>query len=281
MNVNQFINRARLAGSIQALETIYSAANIAALPSAADNQGRLIYVQDIGAYRYSDGQQWTNNYDTTTIAGALPGQIWTWGCNASGQLGDGTTLGKSSPVREFCSATDWCSVSAGCYITAAIKTSGQLWAWGCGYRGRHGDGTTVNKCSPVREFCSATDWCRVSAGRDHTAAVKTSGQLWTWGCNIWGQLGDGTTVEKCSPVREFCSATDWCAVSLGGQHTGAIKTTGQIWTWGVNICGQLGDGTTVVKCSPVRERCSFTTWCQVSSAGNLTMALETATCVKR
>jgi alpha-tubulin suppressor-like RCC1 family protein len=211
-----------------------------------------------------------------TAAIKTSGQLWAWGLNGCGRLGDGTGTSRCSPVREICSATDWCQVSAGCYHTAAIKTSGQLWAWGINRCGRLGDGTITDRCSPVRERCSATDWCQVSAGFYHTAARKTSGQIWVWGNNSNGRLGDGTTTDRCSPVRERCSATDWCGVSAGGRHTAAIKTSGQIWAWGRNDIGQLGDGTVVDKCSPVREFCSATDWCGVSAGTCHIAAIKTS-----
>jgi alpha-tubulin suppressor-like RCC1 family protein len=203
------------------------------------------------------------------------GELWVWGSNSCGALGDGTTTTRCSPIREICSATNWCQVSAGSYHTAAIKTSGEIWTWGSGNSGRLGDGTTVNSCSPIREICSATDWCQASAGGSHTAAINTSGQIWAWGFNGCGRLGDGTTVNSCSPIREICSATDWCQASAGGSHTAAIKTCGQLWAWGFNGCGRLGDGTTVNSCSPVREFCSATDWCQASAGGAHTVAIKT------
>jgi len=211
---------------------------------------------------------------TFSSAVKTSGQIWAWGDNNCGALGNGTTTPRCSPVREISSSTDWCRVSAGSLHAAAIKTSGQIWTWGRNFCGALGDGATVTRCSPVREFCSATDWCSVSAGSYHTTAIKTSGQIWTWGRNFCGVLGNGTTVTRCSPVREFCSATDWCGVSASCSHTSAIKTSGQIWVWGCNTCGSLGDGTTVVRCSPVREICSATDWCQVSAGQNNTTAIK-------
>jgi len=273
------IDTARLAGSVEALESRYSVANLAALPPAADNTGRFIYVEDIAVYRYSDGTQWTNDYDTT--ANVTNGQLWSWGNTPDGQVGDGTTVRKCSPVREFCSATDWCQVSAGYCRTGAIKTSGQIWVWGSNAYGRLGDGTAVNRCSPVREFCSATDWCGISVGNFHTAAIKTSGQIWTWGSNnqfgffTFFPLGDGTSVNRCSPVREISSSTDWCQVSAGATHTAAIKTSGQLWLWGGNTYGSLGDGTLTNRCSPVREFCSSTDWCQVSGGRFNSVAIKT------
>jgi len=208
-----------------------------------------------------------------TVAIKTSGQIWAWGFNACGRLGDGTTTDRCSPVRERCSATDWCSVSASCTHTAAIKTSGQIWTWGRNSYGLLGDGTITDRCSPVRERCSATDWCSVSTG-GHSAAIKTSGQIWAWGRNLCGGLGDGTTTDRCSPVRERCSATDWCGVSAGGRHTAAIKTSGELWAWGFNNCGRLGDGTDTNRCSPVREFCSATDWCSVSAGSTHTAAIR-------
>jgi alpha-tubulin suppressor-like RCC1 family protein len=204
------------------------------------------------------------------------GQLWTWG--AVNGLGDGTIVAKSSPVREFCSATDWCQVSSGMNHVLAVKTSGQLWGWGENSQGRLGIGSSNSsaRLSPVREFCSATDWCQASAGTCHSAAVKTNGQIWTWGNNATGRLGDGTTVNRCSPVREFCSATDWCQVSAGLYHTSAVKFNGQLWSWGSNNGSRLGDGTTIDSCSPVREFCSATDWFKVSAGNITTMAVKTS-----
>jgi alpha-tubulin suppressor-like RCC1 family protein len=203
------------------------------------------------------------------------GQIWVWGDNVCGRLGDGTTTNRCSPVREYCSATDWCQLSITNSGGVAIKTTGQLWAWGRGTDGILGDGTTTDTCSPVQEICSATDWCQVSSGY-HTAAIKTSGELWSWGRGGNGQLGDGTATNRCSPVREICSATDWCALSVGHFHSIGIKTSGELWAWGNNGCGQLGDGTITNRCSPVREFCNATDWCQAGAGRRHTAAVKAA-----
>jgi alpha-tubulin suppressor-like RCC1 family protein len=236
-------------------------------------QGQLRFNTENREFEGFTGTKWCPiEWDTPGVSSKL----WAWGRGTNGILGDGTTVNKCSPVREVSNSTGWCNVASSCFFSSAIKNDGSLWAWGNGAKGRLGDGTTVNKCSPVREVSNSTDWCQVSAGFDHGAAIKTSGQIWSWGCNLCGQLGDGTTVDKCSPVREVSNSTDWCRVSAGGLHTTAIKTSGQIWSWGCNLCGQLGDGTAVNKCSPVRERCSATNWCQVSSGRLHTSAVKTS-----
>lgn len=192
------------------------------------------------------------------------GELWSWGNGQYGALGNGTTVNSCSPIREISSSTDWCQVSAGAFTSSAIKTTGQLWTWGRNNCGQLGDGTVTLRCSPVRERCSATDWCQVSTGYRHNSALKTSGELWTWGLGQGGGLGDGTTINRCSPVREITSSANWCQISASNSATAAIKTTGELWVWGLNSCGRIGDGTIVSKCSPVREFCSATDWCQVS-----------------
>ena len=215
---------------------------------------------------------------STYCQGLLKRQLFTWGDGGRGQLGTGTTVASCSPIREFYSATDWCQLSMGNDVGAAVKTSGQMWTWGYNLVGRVGDGTATNRCSPVREFCSATDWRLVSGSfynNGHFLAIKTDGSLWAWGINGSGRLGDGTATNRCSPVREICSATDWCQASAGNSHSLAVKTTGQVWSWGIGTCGALGVGTTVATCSAVRERCSATNWCRVSGGCLVSAAIKT------
>lgn len=261
----------------------------------------------------------------STSAIKTDGSLWSWGWNTYAQLGIGTTTNVCSPVREFCSATNWCFTVAGTCHRLAVKTDGSLWGWGCN-SGRLGNGDTAAVCSPVREFCAATNWCMAAAGRYHSlaiktdgsiwsfgshtcgatgqnvtagsttspvreissattwctvsatycasAAVKTDGTLWTWGRGIGGVGGRGNTTDVCSPVREFCSATNWCKVSIGTYNGAAVKTDGSLWTWGCNSVGQLGDATNVAKCSPVREICSATNWTDVNTSVNRVAGLK-------
>ncbi len=96
-----------------------------------------------------------------------------------------------------------------------LETDGSLWAWGHNDGGQLGDGTGVNKLSPVR-IGTGNDWAEPAAGGFHTVARKTDGSLWAWGYNAVGQLGDGTGVNKLSPVR-IGTGNDWGLPAGGGQ----------------------------------------------------------------
>ena len=162
-------------------------------------------------------------FNNFTSAIKTDGTLWTWGGNGYGQLGDNTIIRKSSPVQTIAGGTNWKQVACGVYHTSAIKTDGTLWTWGYNIVGELGDNTIVNKSSPVQTISGGTNWKQVSAGNQHTTAIKTDGTLWTWGYNGVGNLGDNTQISKSSPVQTIASGTNWKQVSCGFYHTTAIR----------------------------------------------------------
>ncbi|MCL1853525.1 MAG: hypothetical protein FWF88_10950 [Peptococcaceae bacterium] len=192
------------------------------------------------------------------VAIKTDGSLWAWGRNDSGQLGDGTTTHRTRPVQ-IGTDTNWAGVVADHGRTVALKTDGSLWIW-----------PLSGQLKPV-QFGTDTDWIRVSAGNDFTAAIKTDGSLWTWGSNRWGQLGDGTNIDKHAPVRVDAGG-DWADVAAGYTHTVALKTDGSLWTWGNNYHGRLGDGQDADRNTPAQVG-TATDWILVAADAH-TLALK-------
>jgi len=208
-------------------------------------------------------------------ANMITPELWTWGDNTSGQLGDNTATNRSTPVTTLAGGANWKQVSGGWIHTTAIKTDGTLWCWGYNGVGALGDNTTTNRLTPVTTFAGGTNWKQVACGHRHTAAIKTDGTLWTWGHNAYGQLGDNTTTNRLTPVTTFAGGTNWKQVAGGYSHTAAIKTDGTLWTWGTNGSGHLGDNTAVTRSIPVTTFAGGTNWKQVACGYSYTAAIKT------
>jgi alpha-tubulin suppressor-like RCC1 family protein len=193
------------------------------------------------------------------------GTLWTWGINNGGNLGTGDTTLRSSPTTTIGGGTTWCDVNDGRGVTtSAIKTDGTLWTWGCNDYGQLGIGTSgagTNRSSPGTVAGEGTNWCSVKSDDRSNVSLKTDGTLWTWGRGTSGLLGDGTTTHRSSPGTTAGGGTNWCQIGQSLTLFSAIKTDGTLWTWGQNFNGDIGDGTTTARSSPVTVTGGGTTWC--------------------
>ena len=228
---------------------------------------------------FAGGTNWKQvaggGYSTAAIK--TDGTLWAWGYNVNGPLGDNTGANRCTPVTTFAGGTNWKQVAGGGYFTAAIKTDGTLWMWGRNLEGELGDNTTANKLTPVTTFAGGTNWKQAACGRYHIATIKTDGTLWTWGYNLYGQLGDNTTTNRSTPATTFAGGTNWKQAAGGWQYIAAIKTDGTLWTWGRNNNnGQLGDNTSINRSTPVTTFAGGTNWKQVSG-GYQTTAITSGT----
>ena len=179
--------------------------------------------------------------DRFSFAVLEDGNLWAWGHNNFGQLGDGTTETRRYPVHIL---DDVVSVFSGTGRAMAIRADGSLWAWGRNNNGQLGDGTRTDRHSPVHIM---DDVVYVALATSHTHAITSDGSLWGWGFNGGGQLGDGTRTRRTSPVWIM---DDVLYVSAG-MHTRVIRSDGHLWSWGHNSLGGLGDGTRNIAETPI------------------------------
>jgi len=222
----------------------------------------IIYPLQIGTSSWTQIDACPNNSAAIRSDGAL----FTWGANNSGQLGDNTTINKSSPVQIGTSSWIQVALTSSTFNNtyAAIRSDGALFTWGHGVAGALGSNATVSRSSPVQVGTSS--WIQVAGYRTGNSlpafsAIRSDGALFTWGVNQDGQLGDGTTIQRSSPVQ--IGTSSWTIVS----GNAAIRSDGALFTWGANSNGQLGDGTTVAKSSPVQIGTS--SWTFISTMGSL------------
>jgi alpha-tubulin suppressor-like RCC1 family protein len=231
--------------------------------------GRLTNVQTIAAG------------NAFSLALLNDGSVLAWGFNSRGQLGDATTTSSSVPVRVrgmggigFLTGVRAISASPGVTFSAsggpsclagnsmatgghslALLAGGTVMAWGANDLGQLGDGTLVDRATPVGSVVPGTV-IDIAAGARHSLAVNTSGQVWTWGVNDRRQLGttpasaclttSGLTFPCSTRAVQAQAPGGMVAVAAGSEHSLALALDGNVWAWGANELGQLGDNTTVL-----------------------------------
>jgi alpha-tubulin suppressor-like RCC1 family protein len=167
-----------------------------------------------------------------------------WGSNSYGQLGDVTTTNRTTPVDVVGLSSGVVAISADMYHSCALTNSGGVKCWGYNLYGRLGDGTTTDRTTPVDVVGLSSGVVAISAGDSHSCALTNSGGMKCWGKNDYGQLGDGTTTIRTTPVDVVGLTSGVAAISANGSHSCALTTVGGVKCWGSNTYGQLGDGTT-------------------------------------
>ena len=208
----------------------------------------------------------TGNFSAVSIGGAhnialdTAGNVWGWGLNSSGQLGNGTLESKTSPAQVLVSAGGSAlagvkAIAAGGNHSLAIAADDTVWAWGLNSSGQLGDNTSVSKINPVQVLSSdgvtpLSGVTAIAAGGTFSLALRNDGTVWAWGNNTNGQLGNNTLVASSTPVQVVVSGgsalTGIKAIAAGGSHALALKDDGtNIYAWGYNKFGQLGDGTVI------------------------------------
>lgn len=230
------------------------ATSSAAFTATTSNAGNTMTASDWDAPTTLAGTQGSTN---CTIR--VDETLWCWGHNENGEVGDGTTTNRAVPTQVagpggvgFLEGV--VHVAGGFDHTCAARGDGTVWCWGYNGGGQLGDGTITDRLTPVQVrgpggvgFLQGA--VRVMAGDYHSCALKDDQTLWCWGWNGLGQLGDGTTSNRHTPVQVLGpggvgTLGGLVDASAGGEHTCAVGSSGEVWCWGQNDDGQLGDGTT-------------------------------------
>jgi len=234
-------------------------------------------------------------------------QLYASGYNNSYQLGNGDTIPRSSPVAVSTMGTavykSWTTLTAGIGAVMALNSAGEMYVWGDNTYGQWGIGTTdqptgaleARSRSSPSVLSTTGKWSSVQTGgfsyastdeisggssttytKIYLAGIKTDGTLWTWGSNRHGTLGtselsDGS-LTRSSPVQVGLDS-DWADVSVGGYHALALKSNGDLYSWGYAANGILGNNTVISLSSPVLATTGFA---KVYAVGNKSFAIDTA-----
>lgn len=172
------------------------------------------------------------------------GTVWCWGSNAKGQLGDGTVVERNAPVQVG-GITSAVALALGDAHTCVLLSDATVRCWGFNGSGQLGDGTTTDRHSPVAVTgLTGVSEIGASIGANHTCA-RLGGFVKCWGDNTYGQLGDGTTTNRSSPVDVEKSAgvrfSGVDGLAIGGLHS-ALIASGFVYCWGFDGLNDCGDG---------------------------------------
>ncbi|MEK3698235.1 hypothetical protein NYE33_14835 [Paenibacillus sp. FSL R10-2199] len=216
------------------------------------------------------------NGSSHTLVLKSDGSVMAWGFNSSGQLGDGTNVQRATPVTVSGLTSGVNAVAAGANQSFALKSDGTVWGWGQGYgtspvaisslsgivaiascdtrvMALKSDGTVWTWSNGVTpsQVAGVSGITAIAMGNGQYLALKGDGTVWSWGSNSYGEVGDGTTVQRTIPAA-ISGLNGITAIAAGNTHSLAVKSDGSVWTWGYNYTGQLGDGSTTTRVTPVQ-----------------------------
>ncbi|MDT7510603.1 InlB B-repeat-containing protein [Bifidobacterium sp. H6bp9] len=183
-----------------------------------------------------------------TLAVGSDGHVYAWGNQASGGLGNSKSSGTATtPVRitenDAIKGKIFIAVSAGDAYSMALASDGTVYTWGSNSKGQLGNGTTDNSNEPVKAQTGDAKITAISAGRAYAMALASDGTVYTWGNNVQGQLGNGSSDKNShSSPAKVTALSNITAISAGFTTGTALDSQGHAWAWGENSKGQLGNG---------------------------------------
>ncbi len=188
----------------------------------------------------------------THVCGVNAGALYCWGSAEAGQVGTGTSgdgLLVQQPTSVLGATPVWSSLAAGGAHSCAVR-DGSLYCWGLNDNGQLGQGSAdvTPIAQPVRVGEDNT-WAQVTAGWGHSCAIQRGGDLYCWGRNGRGEVGDGSLHDEPVPIH---LGQGFASVNSSSTHSCAIDAAGALWCWGSNRYGELGVGVVPEKSAPTR-----------------------------
>ena len=166
-----------------------------------------------------------------------------WGANDNGELGDNTTIDRSTPNNVSGLPFGSIALAAGYSHSCAVTSVGAAMCWGLNLNSQLGDGTAIQRLLPVTVSGLSSGVTKVAGGRSHSCALGSGGGVQCWGKNNNGQLGTGTapTADQATPAGVSGLGSGVIAIGAGFDHNCAVTGAGAVKCWGANFGAQLGD----------------------------------------
>jgi hypothetical protein len=186
---------------------------------------------------------------SAACAVTLDGEVWCWGQNAAGQLGDGTTIPRMEP-RPFPGLANAVSVALGGWFSCALLADGSVQCWGSHAHGELGRGGDLDPAAEPETYFFPTPAPvpglppakQLKAGTSRTCVVADDGTVWCWGSNSWGEIAAGTATTLTSPTK-VPDLTQATSVEVGSSHICALRSNGTVWCQGDFYSIGRSDGT--------------------------------------
>lgn len=189
---------------------------------------------------------------------SLDGTVLCWGYGEDGSLGDGRKQSSATPVAVSGLDSSVQQVSAGAVVSCALLADGSVSCWGTNSGSDVCSGTNIVHSTPVA-VTGVSDVLEITAGSTHACARHVDGGVSCWGLDSYGQLGTSATTlpapctnQPARPPARVASLDHVVQIAAGDGHTCALRDNGEVYCWGRNEAGQLGDGTTTSRPEPKR-----------------------------
>lgn len=225
--------------------------------------------------RLADASSWSDVPAPSSNACGVKtdGSAWCWGPNTGDIFHPAT--GAASPIPVRIDESAWSTLASGTSHACGLHVDGTAWCWGTNTNGQLGTNAPAG-AQPRTPQAVEGEWSALAVNGDSNCAIATDGTVWCWGANSSGKLGLGSTTARFDvPTAQNNGATRFASLSLGATHGCAIADDGGLWCWGANARGQVGDGTSTTRLSPVPVG-TDRTWAAVSTGERFTCGIDSS-----